>query len=49
MHPSHGVSKVSVRTCDSCHGPEAAFDFAALGYDEAKADQLSARTAEPTE
>jgi hypothetical protein len=49
IHPSHDVSKTSVRTCDSCHGPEATFDFAALGYEEARADQLSAKAADATE
>jgi cytochrome b subunit of formate dehydrogenase len=45
--PSHGVTRDSVRTCASCHGPAGDFDFASLGYEETQADNLSARPAEP--
>ncbi len=40
---SHGVSKENVRTCATCHGPDATFDFASLGYDEEQVDQFSVK------
>ncbi len=40
--PSHGVNMEQTRTCATCHGPEADFDFAALGYPAERASQLSA-------
>lgn len=47
--PSHGIAKESARTCDTCHGPDGTFDFAALGYTQEAADQLSAKATEPVE
>jgi cytochrome b subunit of formate dehydrogenase len=47
--PSHGISKDSTRTCQSCHGPTGTFGFAALGYPEDVADNLSARPSAPVE
>ncbi len=41
--PSHGVTLDNARTCDTCHGPDADFDFVSLGYSEEEADALSAR------
>jgi len=29
--PSHGITRDSARTCDTCHGPESDFDFSKLG------------------
>lgn len=40
--PSHGVTLEATRTCATCHGPAADFDFVSLGYSEEQADQLSA-------
>ena len=38
---NHGVVKEGALTCADCHGPEAFFDFTALGYSEEEADRLS--------
>jgi len=40
---SHGVTREKVRTCATCHGPDATFDFASLGYDEERVDQFSVK------
>ena len=47
VSPGHGVIKEGARTCETCHGPEANFDFGALGFDEEQVDRLSAKPAEP--
>jgi len=47
--PSHGIIKEDVRTCVTCHGAEGDFDFASLGYDEEKANGLSASSTTETE
>ncbi len=47
ISPGHGVIEEGARTCETCHGPEASFNFAALGFDEEQVDKLSAKPAEP--
>ncbi|MDH3676636.1 MAG: cytochrome c3 family protein, partial [Anaerolineae bacterium] len=44
--PSHGATRESVRTCATCHGPAADFDFAGLGYEQEQADNLSVKSTE---
>ncbi len=46
---SHNITKTGVKTCGDCHGPEATFDFAGLGYDKAAAAKLAVKAANPAE